>query len=190
MNTRYSTILLGAALLAASASAEAATKKIKLDVNELVAIAPSTFVLGLAITIPDGALNAVSVPFVLPADYKKNSQVKIKINYYAGQTGCNFALTPYLVFRARPGRAPTGGAVNTAGTGLVFSGSTIVAAPAVTGAVFSQTALLNKQTGSPMVDQKAGDMITVVFARDGSSVTDTCINAIATVGATIVYQTN
>ncbi len=81
MNTRYSTILLGAALLAASASAEAATKKIRLDANELGFLMPSDGRFGYSVLLPDGALSIVTVPFVLPADYKKNSQIKVRINY-------------------------------------------------------------------------------------------------------------
>lgn len=76
------------------------------------------------------------------------------------------------------------------GSGVVFAGSTTVAAPAVDDTVFSQTAVLDKPTMGAMTSQQAGDTITVAFLRGGSAVVDTCTNGLSATGATIVYQTN
>ena len=182
--------LIALSLFAAGSAAEAATKKIKLDANELGFISPATGGDGISVNLPDAATSFVTVPVVLPADFKKNSQLKFKINYTIGQIGCNLALTPYIVLRVRNGKAPAGGVVNVAGTGLVFAGSTTVAAPAVSGAVFSHTAVLNKPTVGAMTSQQAGDTITVAFIRGGSAAADTCTNGLGATGATIIYQTN
>lgn len=182
--------LIALSLFAAGSAAKAATKKIKYDANELGFIAPATGGDGISVNLPDGATSFLTIPVVLPADYKKNSQIKFKINYSIGQTGCNLVLSPYIVLRVRNGKAPAGGVVNVAGSGLLFAGSTTVAAPAVDGAVFSHTAVLNKPTAGAMTSQQAGDTITVAFLRSGSAGADTCTNGLAATGATIVYQTN
>ncbi len=99
-------------------------------------------------------------------------------------------LIPSEVFRVRFGARPDRGAVNVPGSGLIFAGSVTVAVPAANDTVFGQTVLLNKPTAGSVLNQKAGDTLTMIFARDGSDAADTCTDVLEAVGATVVYKTN
>jgi hypothetical protein len=182
--------LIALSFFAAGSAAEAATKKIKYDANELGFIAPAIGGDGFSVVQIDGVTSFLSVPVVLPADYKNNSQIKVKVNYSINQTGCNLLLSPFAVLRARSGLPPSGGLIGAPGIGLAVVGSTTVATPAITSQVFSQATLLNKDTVGAVTSQKAGDTITIYFARGGGAVADTCTNGLNATGATIIYQTN
>lgn len=182
--------LLALAVFAGASAAEAGTKKIKLDANELESDGTNSFMaLGYAIVMPDAVASFASVPVVLPPNYKKNSQVTVRINYAIGDTGCAVAISPAAVLRVRKGKPLVIGETNVPGTGLVFSGNTTVNAPATETQVFSQAVQLSKATVGEILDQKAGDTLTVLFVRVGNAAPDTCTNELAAVGATVTYET-
>jgi hypothetical protein len=183
--------LLAFAVIAGATAAEAATKKVKLDVNELAGDGTMAVAhMGLSITIDDAGLGIVSVPFVLPANYKANSTLKVKVHYAIEETGCNLLAGAAGVLRARKGKLPSILGSSDAGSGLTTVGGEIFAAPAVAGALATKTVRVARPTAGTILSQKPGDTVTLMFGRAGFVAGDTCTSSMAVTGATILYETN
>lgn len=183
--------ILALSVVASASTAEAGTKKIKLDVNEFEA--DGNFAvpeLGFSVTISDAGPGIVSVPFVLPANYKTNSTLTVKMNYAIEDTGCNVMAGAVAVLRARKGKLPSVLDYADVGSGISTVGGLVFAAPAVAGSVASRTMKVERPTAGNILTQKAGDTVTLVFARVGIAADDTCTSSLAVTGATIIYETN
>jgi hypothetical protein len=180
-----------AVLAAISATAEAGTRKIKLTVSQLAPDGENVNrYLGNAVYMSDEGWGFVSVPFVLPGDYKTNSTITVKLDYSHEQAGCSLHAGGQGVFRVRKGKPPSDLNLNDPGVGLTSVGGLIFATPSPAGTVASRTFKISKPTEGPILSQKAGDTISMNFFRDGGAAEDTCVSSLAITGATIIYETN
>jgi hypothetical protein len=183
--------LLALALLAGASTAEAGTKKVRLDYNELNpdGIISGTL-MGMYTIMGDAGLTFVTVPWVLPSDFKTNSTIKMKVHLATAEIACNVFGGVVAVMRARPGKITSALGIGDAGHGITNATGLVYAVSPTAEKLFAHSSTLAKPTAGTITSQKAGDMLSVMFAREGTNVADTCTDALLVSGVTFTYETN
>ncbi len=183
-----------AILLISASAASAKTRSFVINGSDLRAFVIGTAIAGSesadGVALADFDFGALTVEFVLPKDYQKNSPVSITLRMYGGGSSCVVRFFPRDIMRYRNNRAKTAG--NAGSAGLTSNGPTEFTVPANFNLVHSRGYTLRKtgdgtlDTGS-IRDQKAGDTIVAVFIRNAQNSADTCTDTLFIRSAKITY---
>lgn len=163
--TKFKTsILAAAALLLPSAMAEAASRSLNLTPHDFFLQGSANYATGV-IEFPDMGSPSVIANFVLPRDYKKDTDVRLRLVMFAS-SACSVRFELSAASRARSGETlynslqeyafANGNYADSAGPSVVFT-KTLIVKPA-----------------QALGGQKPGDGIVVRIARDAAAVADTC----------------
>jgi hypothetical protein len=182
-----------AMLLASTAVAAAGTKSFIIKGSDMQTAnggAISGATIGFTGVSLANTFSDVVVNFTVPADYKKNSPISIKLRMFLGGVSCTISLGAAGVYRYRPGVDVT---VET--VGLTNDNGDVFTRPASLTEINTRSYTLRKAGGGPFVtgsiaDQRAGDGISAIIRRAGSSISDSCTDLLIINSAKITYTTN
>jgi hypothetical protein len=173
--------LLAAAVATTLAAnpASAARSSFAISTSNLTTIGGGTNEYGVWLGI--SGLSGFYFDFILPADYKPGSTVKIFMNLMTPASGCAALVVPDGVRRGRRGEvavADAAGLIGADGTYAADFGDPFVVL---------RKAYRLKPTGA-FPGQKPGDYIAVLMRRDADGVGDTCAADVAVWGITVDYK--
>lgn len=181
--------LVLAAVLASTAAADAGTRSLILDRSRLAADPPAIIDADQSVLLSDGEVGRASLSFVLPKDFKKNSAAMVELYLGASGGDCFFDFEARTVYRARLGIDEASSNVPAeTGVSPVIAGP-IPAPSSGTIRIFKWTYTLKNPSGLPVSGQRAGDFITILFDRLGSSESDTCTTQLWATGGKLIYKT-
>jgi hypothetical protein len=178
--------VLALAFAVSGGSALAAKKSFVINGIDLGTISGSETINGVLLSA--NAPNSVVANFSIPSDYKKNSEITLRIRALVPDTGCSVELSAEGTNRYRQGFEGLG--VGGANSGLTISGGTTVAAPGVASEVFTKAFKLNKPTSGPILNQLAGDSVVAIMARQGAAMSDDCNGNMLVTSVKVTYETN
>ena len=174
--------LLGIALLAASTSAEAASRTVFISGSDLSAGGGSTES-AFGVAMPDAATSFV-VNLTLPKGFKPNSTATLQLRMVGGGTSCGITLVAAGTFRIRPGAITA--ITPSPASGLTVVGSGTFTTPAAALQAFTKKFKLAPPTSG--AGQKTGDTVAVVINRDGGGAGDTCTGGLTVTSVRFIYQ--
>ncbi len=175
--------LLCAALLGPATAAEAKTKSFIIDGSALIKDDGSINSTGPLMA--DFTDNGFRFAFTLPANYKKNSPVKIVLSGNAVDSDCDIYMIVMDVTRFRTGA----GVSNAIG---VLSGmkEQLFSIPPGMPTVATKTFTLNRAGAGTIRNQKAGDRVVIWLKRFAGDSRDSCTGNFTALSAKVVYKVN